>query len=200
MKSFTALLCTAALIVLLASGCSKEPEPPDAPAPPAQSEEAAEGTAGKLGSLSAFTAGTLDEGVFTQDDIAAKDVTVVNFWSLTCRPCIAELPDLAAFAAALPDTVQVVTVCLDGSGNEELAKSVLEDAGFAGVTLISGDGDLAALCGNLIYTPTTVFADSQGALVGDAVIGGQENLSETFLAGVNAVLEAGGKAAVSLEA
>ena len=131
--------------------------------------------------------------------MAGKDVTVVNFWSLTCSPCIAEMPDLASFAGALPDNVQVITVCLDGGGNPEAAAEVLEKAGFGGVTLISGDGDLAALCANLMYTPTTVFADSAGALVGDAVIGGQSDLSGTFLAAVNRVLAAGGKDEISLE-
>ena len=149
--------------------------------------------------MKSFSAGTLDGGTFTQDDIAAKDVTAINFWSLTCGPCIIEMPDLAAFAAALPENVQLVTVCLDGLGNEETAKSILEESGFTGVTLISGDGDLAALCGNLMYTPTTIFADAGGSLIGDAVIGGQEDLSGTFLAAVNKVLVESGKAEISLE-
>lgn len=157
------------------------------------------GTAGQLGSLKSFSAGTLDGGSFTQEDIAAKDVTVINFWSLTCGPCIAEMPDLAAFAKALPENVQVITVCLDGAGNEDIAKNVLAEAGYEGVTLISGDGDLSALCGNLRYTPTTIMADSEGRLVGDAIIGGQKDLSGTFLEAVNASLRAAGKAEISLE-
>ena len=57
----------------------------------------------------------------------------------------------------------------------------------------------ALLAGSLIYTPTTVFADSEGRLVGGAVIGGQKDLPGTFLAAVNDALQAGGKAEVSLE-
>ena len=159
-----------------------------------------EGTAAALGTLASFRADTLDGDVFTDEDVGERDVTVVNFWAMTCRPCIAELPELAEFAAALPENVQVITCCLDGYGNEEAAAEVLADAGFTGVTLISGDGDLAELCGGLQYTPTTVFADSNGVLVGDAVIGGQEDLSGTFLAAVNQVLAAGGKDEVSLGA
>ena len=37
----------------------------------------------------------------------AKDVTVINFWALSCGPCIVEMPDLAEFAGALPDNVQL---------------------------------------------------------------------------------------------
>ena len=118
---------------------------------------------------------------------------------MTCPPCIAEMPDLAAFARALPDNVQVITVCLDGFGNEELVREVMSTAEFQGVTLISGDGDLGALCGNLMYTPTTVLADAEGNLAGDAIIGGQRDLSETLLTAVNQVLKGAGKDEISLE-
>ena len=186
-KRFALFLCAALAAGLLAAGCSEEPP-----------ESGAEGEETALGSLRSFSAGTLDGGTFTQDDIAAKDVTVLNFWALSCGPCIVEMPDLAEFARSLPDNVQLVTVCLDAGGNEDAAREVLTKAGFEGVTLISGSGDLLDLSRNLMYTPTTVFADSEGNLVGDAVTGRQEDLSGTLLAAVNAVLEAGGKAAISL--
>ena len=216
-KIFALLLCAvfAVTVSVLASGCSQEKDSPPPSGQSGQSGQSSQsgqsgqsaqnaggsdtGTAAELGSLKSFSAGTLDGGTFTQDDIAAKDVTAINFWSLTCGPCIIEMPDLAAFAAALPENVQLVTVCLDGLGNEETAKSILEESGFTGFTLISGDGDLAALCGNLMYTPTTIFADAGGSLIGDAVIGGQEDLSGTFLAAVNKVLVESGKAEISLE-
>lgn len=202
-KLFPVLLACAVLAACaLAAGCSGKKEPPAEPvrdALPAQSGEESAGTAAELGSLRAFTAGTLDGGTFTQEDIAAKDMTVVNFWALTCGPCIAEMPDLASFARALPDNVQVLTVCLDGSGSEETVREILSGAGFEGVTLISGDGDLAALAGNLMYTPTTVLVDAEGNLVGDEIIGRQEDLSETYLAAVNAALTAGGKAEIDFE-
>lgn len=210
-RKMISVMLSGILVLGLTAGCGGEVsgQPPDgsrqtdavqpADSPqPSDSSPAEQGTAAALGSLQSFSAGTLDGGVFTQDDIAARDVTVVNFWSLTCGPCIAEMPDLAAFAGTLPENVQLITVCLDGSGNEETAGQVLQEAGFTGITLISGDGDLAALCGNLMYTPTTLFADAEGNLVGDAIIGRQEDLAGTFLAAVNAVLRAGGKAEISL--
>lgn len=194
------LLCAALAVCVLTSGCSKDREPPAEPPqesqPPQETEDA--GTASALGSLRSFTAGTVDGGTFTQEDIAAKDLTVINFWALTCGPCIVEMPDLAAFGRALPENVQLLTVCLDGNGNEEAVREVLDEAGFEGVTLVSGDGDLAALAGNLIYTPTTVLADAEGNLVGDAIIGRKEDLSGTYLAAVNTALAAGGKAEISL--
>lgn len=206
MKKILAMTLSAILALGVLAGCGggNAPEQPADTAQPentAQSEDTAQdgqdaGTG--LGTLASFTAGTLDGGTFTQDDIMAKDVTVINFWALSCGPCIVEMPDLAEFAGALPDNVQLVTVCLDGNGNEDTAREVLEKAGFEGVTLISGSGDLLDLSRNLMYTPTTVFVDGEG-MVADAVIGGQEDLSGTFLAAVNAVLEGSGKAEISLE-
>lgn len=204
-RSFALLLCAAAALFLLACGCSKGENTSSSVSGSSSGSQsgdvsAAGGTASQLGSLKSFTAQTLAGESFTHEDLAAKDITVVNVWALTCRPCIAELPDLAAFAKALPDNVQMITVCLDGSGNEEITQSILEQAGFEGATLISGDGDLAALCGNLIYTPTTLLVDSGGNLVGDPIVGIQKDLSASYLAAVNAALTAEGKAEISLEA
>lgn len=200
MKRTLSLLLAAVLALALLTGCGgkqasdSSTEDQTVPNEPAGKEGAA-----ALGSLASFSAGTLDGGTFTQEDIAAKDVTVLNFWALTCPPCIAEMPEIADFEKALPDNVAMLTVCLDGYGNEDSVKEVLENAGFEGVTLITGDGDLLDLANNLMYTPKTVLADSQGALVGEAIIGGQADLSAAYLEAVNQALEAGGKDAISLE-
>ena len=200
MKRTLSLLLAAVLALALLTGCGgkqasdSSTEDQTVPNEPAGKEGAA-----ALGSLASFSAGTLDGETFTQEDIAAKDVTVLNFWALTCPPCIAEMPEIADFEKALPDNVAMLTVCLDGYGNEDSVKEVLENAGFEGVTLITGEGDLLDLANNLMYTPTTVLADSQGALVGEAIIGGQADLSAAYLEAVNQALEAGGKDAISLE-
>ena len=144
-----------------------------------------------------FSAATLDGGSFSPEDIAARDVTVINFWALSCAPCIAEMPDLAAFAAALPENVGVATVCLDGYGDQETALEVLEGTDLVSTTVISGNGDLASLCSALVYTPTTVLVDGEGTLM-EVIVGGQADLSGTYLTAVNKVLAASGKAEISL--
>ncbi len=145
-------------------------------------------------SLSSFEAVTLDGGSFTQEDLASKDVTLINFWALTCPPCIREMPEIAAFSDSLPDNIQVVTVCLDGNTDEEYTKSILDEAGFHGVTLIAGSGDFMDVIYEIQYTPTTILVDKDGNLVGDVIIGGQEDLAGTYTDAVNRVLKQMGKA------
>lgn len=147
--------------------------------------------------LKTFEAEMLDGGTFTQENLAQKDVTVLNFWALTCGPCISEMPDLAEFEKAMPDNVQVLTVCLDGRRDRERAEEILEGAGFEGGTLISGSGDFLEIAGTIQYTPTTLIIDKDGNIVGDAIIGGQENLKEVFTGAVNQALKKMGKAEIA---
>lgn len=149
--------------------------------------------------LNEFQATALDGSTFTQEDFADKDLTLINFWALSCRPCIAEMPDLAELEKALPDNVQLITVCLDGAGNEELVEYVMEKSAFEGTTLLSGDGDLLTLSGELRYTPTTLFADSEGNIVGETIVGGKENLAEYYLRCINDILTDMEKAEISLD-
>lgn len=202
-KKLLALLCTALAIGMLTAGCSGQKNAPELPDNPTQSENGSDpvtSAAAELGSLKSFTAQTLDGGSFTQDDIAGKDATIINYWSLLCGPCIDEMPAIAAFEKALPENVRLVTVCLDGADDEEYVKSILSEAGYDGITLLGGDGDYLGIWNNIQYTPTTVIADAEGNLAGDAIIGGQTDLSGTLLAAVNDVLKASGKAEISLEA
>lgn len=201
-KLYSVLFGLMVSIMTGTAGCAKTEETTPSSEASVQEEEDGgllKGTATALGSLQSFAAESLEGDAFTEEDIQGKDVTIINFWALTCPPCIAEMPELAALEKALPEHVQLITVCLDGAGDKESTKSILEEAGFEGVTLITGDGDLAALCGNIRYTPTTVLVNSEGNLVGDAIIGGQEELADAYLTAVNTVLKAEGKAEVSLE-
>ncbi|MCI8994033.1 MAG: TlpA family protein disulfide reductase [Eubacterium sp.] len=197
--AFTGIVLSASILAAGCSGGTDSAADPDLTAGSGSVGEFSSGTAGELGSLKSFSATALDGSTFTQEDIMAKDMTIINFWSLTCGPCIEEMPDLAAFAKVLPDNVQVITVCLDGARDEEYTENLLSETEYEGVTLLSGDGDFMSVVDNIQYTPTTVIVDAKGNLVGDAIIGRQKDLSETFLAAVNTALEDAGKEEISLE-
>lgn len=175
---------------LCVNGCGNREAAPQSVLEPAGATESQETN---LGNLNQFTADTLDQGTFTQEDLSGKDVTVINFWSTLCGPCVAELPDIAAFAKTLPDNVQVLTACLDGEGAEDEVKVILQNAGFEGTTLLGGESDYKTLSAAVQYTPTTVFVDKDGNMAGNALIGGQEDLAQSYGDAVNSILKSQGK-------
>ena len=85
-----------------------------------------------LPGLNHFTATTLDGESYTEADLAGADLTVVNIWSVTCGPCIQEMPELAAFGQALPENVQLIGVCYDAYLDEDGVKDFLAQLGFEG--------------------------------------------------------------------
>ncbi|MBR0375319.1 MAG: TlpA family protein disulfide reductase [Firmicutes bacterium] len=146
--------------------------------------------------LLSFTAQTLDGDEFTAADFADADLTMINIWGTYCGPCLREMPELAQLANSLPDNVRIMTYCIDAADNVETARDILKDAGFDGVTLIDGDGDLEKLLQTLQYIPTTVFVDSEGRQVGEAAIGSPENVAEFYTNAINAALSSIGKDAI----
>ena len=123
----------------------------------------------------------------------------MNFWATFCGPCIVEMPDIAEFAETLPDNVQIVTVCLDGESDLEGVADILDQAGYAGITLLSGDGDFDALCRQVMYTPTTIVVDKDGNMIGDAIIGLQTVLAKSYTVAINNALVSMGKAELGSE-
>ena len=146
-----------------------------------------------LPDLHAFTAQTLDGGTFSEKDLAAKDLTVINIWQTTCPPCIEEMPELASLAASLPDNVSLITWCLDGLDEKETVGEIMKESGFANPTIISGDGDLTQLYRALMYTPTTVALDADGNMVGEPLIGSPKDAKEAYKDYINQALSAIGK-------
>ncbi len=175
-KTVPILLAAIIVMALALTGCSK--------------------AGGEYGS---FTAYTLDGGTFRGRDIASKDLTVINFWGTFCSPCIAEMPDLAAFEKSLPDNVQLITICVDAQGNEETAKFLLDQAGYTGITLTSGDESFNGILNGIQAVPTTVFVGPDGAEVGEEIIGMQPDLESAYLSAINSCLKELGKGEISVE-
>lgn len=178
-KRVRCALGMAVLLAILSVGCGGKEEP----------KQENSGSA----FLQSFEAQTLDGGSFTQDDLSERDVTIFNFWALTCGPCIQEMPALADYEQSLPEHVRLVTVCLDGAADTARTKSVLQESGYEGITLVSGDEGFEKLCRAIMYTPTTLLFDGDGNLLGDAIVGGQKNLEQTYTDAVNRALKSMGK-------
>ena len=153
---------------------------------------------GGFPSLESFTARTDDGGTFAPDDLASSDMTVINIWATWCGPCLRELPDLAVFEQLLPDNIGFITLCVDGSDDKENTSSILSKAGYTGMTIVSGTGDIGNLAESALYVPTTVFVDSAGQIAGSLVGSPRENLCGYYLAVLNDALEASGQQRISL--
>lgn len=196
------ILCAITSCIFVLSGCANKqnaPQPtneqnaPQASDMPA-SESSVQEDDNAHGILQSFSAKTLDGGMFTNEDFFEKDVTIINFWATFCGPCLAEMPDIAEFEKSLPDNVQLITACLDGERDIEGVESILSDAGYEGITLLGGDGDFEQVCGEIMYIPTTIIVDQNGNMLGDAIVGGQVDLEETYRTAVNNALLSMGKA------
>lgn len=181
------ILILAVLLVSL-TGCGSTAENA-----PDLSETGMQASKGGDSTLTEFTAETLDGSEFSPETLAAADLTVLNIWQTTCPPCIREMPELAELEKELPERVRFVTWCLDGAYAKEETRSILTDAGFEGTTIIAADGDLMAFLQTVQYTPTTVFIDREGNLIGEPVIGAFQKPKEMYTQKINEMLRALGK-------
>ena len=147
--------------------------------------------------LSSFSAQTLEGKRFTPEDLAQADVTLINFWSPYCGYCVAEMPQIAAWQKTLPQNVQLITVCTDYASDPVSAEAIIEECGFEGVTLVSGDGDFVGLVNDVAFLPTTIAVDSTGRVCGSVLEGMTEDVPATFGHMVDEALRAQGKAALN---
>lgn len=202
-KRILAFALSAILAISLMTGCTPKGSTSSAASNESKQESSAvkesssekeSSSASAFGSLKKFSAKTIDGSTFTQENFKSADITAINFWSTTCSPCIDEMPELAKLSKALPDNVKLITACLDGESDSDTAKKILSDAGFEAPTIISGDGDWNSVVEKIIYTPTTIFIDAEGNIVGDVLEGAPaEKTAEIYREYINTALKAIGK-------
>ena len=100
-------------------GCSDQEAPGTSEqAADTQASQASQASAdiATYGSLGSFSAMTLDGDTFTDADVAAKDVTVINCWQTTCPPCIEETS--SKFGTAWPPASRI-SVATSAAGPSE---------------------------------------------------------------------------------
>lgn len=137
--------------------------------------------AAATGILSNFSAQTLDGKKADASIFANSKVTMVNVWATYCGPCLNEMPDLAAINQKYADQgfqiVGIVSDAFSADGvnytDKELAtaKELVKETGASYTHLLPSQDLYNALLMNVQYVPTTIFVDSKGNQIGDAVVG-----------------------------
>jgi thiol-disulfide isomerase/thioredoxin len=99
--------------------------------------------------------------VLALPDYAGQGV-LVNFWATWCAPCVAEMPSLAALAAALaPHRVVVLPVSSDRGGAPVVTKWYADRQIEGLPVLLDAKGAMARAWG-VRGLPTSVVIDRQG--------------------------------------
>lgn len=131
-------------------------------------------------SLTNLAGDEIDKTIFE-----GHDLTMINVWATSCKPCLSEMPELAKLSDEYEQNggqVQIIGLCtdlVDMDANRvdsqiELANQIVELTGADYTHLVPDDEMLNFLMENIIGVPTTFFVDSQGKEVGESVIGARD--------------------------
>ena len=161
-KFLTAVLLSVALIL---SGCVEDEHVHDSPNTVQASPVAK--------NVPAFQATTINGETVTNEIFAAKKITVVNIWGTFCPPCIGEMPELGEMARTLPADAQLIGLVCDASENSVQIQRALEITQKANVGFVNivPDAQLMKFMEGVEAVPTTIFVNSKGEVVGNAIIG-----------------------------
>ena len=180
LKKRMMVLLAAAVLTVSVSGCGTEQKTADINTAGTGSQQAeAQEEAGPFEELSLTD---LDGNEVDSELFAEHQMTMINIWATFCNPCLSELPELAKEYAQTPGGVQIVGICtdvLDQKGNQveeqiDLAKQALRLTGADYQNLVPDKAFLNVLMESIPGVPTTFFVDSQGKLLGEAVVGARK--------------------------
>lgn len=139
---------------------------------PKQTEEAAEAY------VLTFDAVTVDGEELTSDCLANAKLTMINVWATYCNPCLNEMPDLGAIAAAYaPEEFQLLGIVSDVTEESnptdvEYAKELIAETRADYPHLLLNESLYMNLVGAVEAVPTTFFVNQKGEPVG-YIVGAQ---------------------------
>lgn len=123
-----------------------------------------------------FTAKDLDGNEVDQSVFANAKLTMMNIWATFCGPCINEMPELGELAAEGDTDYQIIGVCADLNGTEDMledAKEIVSQT-KANYLHLQPAEDLYPVLTASSSVPVTFFFDSEGKLVGKGILGAQD--------------------------
>ena len=123
-----------------------------------------------------FEAQTLDGETVDETVFANAKLTMLNIWATFCGPCINEMPELGELAAESDGSYQIIGLCIDLDGSDEMldeARAIVSETGAAYLHLQPADS-LASILDGVDAVPTTFFFDSEGREVGKFTLGARD--------------------------
>lgn len=123
------------------------------------------------GNFASFETTLLTGETVTQEIFTDYDMTVVNVWATWCNPCISEMPELAELDAALPENVNLISICIDGSDDKAFTQEILDYCGVNYPVLMPNDSLTENVIQYVSSVPTTFFIDKEGNVIGNPVVG-----------------------------
>ncbi len=115
----------------------------------------------------------------TEDFFKQNDLTMVNVFSSTCNPCMAELPHLVELSNELKDkkfAILGINLDIDAEGNpdqnsKEMIASIIEKAGGGMTAIFPDDNLLVNVITKIDAIPYSFFVDKDGNIVGETYVG-----------------------------
>lgn len=120
-----------------------------------------------------FSTTDLNGNKVDNSSFADYKITMLNIWGTFCKPCIGEMSDLESLNKKMPEGTRLVGLAFDASDDEhkKLAKQIVSENKVTYQNLFPDDALTNYVENNVTGVPTTLFIDSNGNIVGDAVIG-----------------------------
>ena len=155
----------------------------------ALADAAASGAAAQGTAFPQFEGKDLDgNDIKSSDFFKSNNVTVVNYWFSTCKPCVGELPELEALNKKLAEkggqVVGINTFTIDGDRTAiSEAKDILSKKGVTYKNIwFDSNSDAGKFTSGLFSYPTTYVVDKNGNIVGEPIVGAitEKNQAKTL--------------------
>lgn len=113
-----------------------------------------------------FSLPTLDGKTVRLSDYAGKSVVLIDFWSTTCDPCLAEMPHLVELYKKHRDRGFVVlAVSLDGPESRAQVSSTVHDKGMIFPVLLDEETTVTARYNPKRELPFSVLIGRDGSIL-----------------------------------
>jgi len=154
-------------------------------------------------SVPAFTGRNLTGDEVDVGELLGKEVVVLAFWSIYCKPCVEEISSLIRLQEELGEEVEVIGINTDTElGVERIRKFISRFEEFEGKKInyenIYDEGNKVSKLLGVSFLPTVLSVNTRGQ-VEKVFVRFEEKTEEEIFAGIRAILPSAEEATVAVE-